>query len=92
MTFEERQQSERVKDAMKHWPTLTEAFGCMDCQRLFRRAEDHCCPLCGSKSVLSVADYFNKIGADSRQESGDVTAPDNDDITDEGGSQTKTTL
>jgi hypothetical protein len=44
------------------WPTMEEAFGCLDCHFLFRQATEHACPLCGSASVMDVARFINKVG------------------------------
>lgn len=57
--IEMAQITERVGSHLEHWPTLSEAFGCVDCGYLFRRATDHVCPLCGSGSIFEVAHFFN---------------------------------
>jgi hypothetical protein len=57
---EERLVAARSAMAVQQWPTLTEAFGCMDCLFLFRLAVKDACPLCESASILNVANFFNK--------------------------------
>lgn len=60
--------NERAKRVFDHWPTLQEAFGCVDCAYLFRRAVDHVCPICGSQSVMDVAHFFNLARPDEEAE------------------------
>lgn len=45
--------TERAADQI---PTLTEALGCLDCERLFRIGD--ACPFCASKSLLNIADVI----------------------------------
>lgn len=59
---EERLVAARVAVAVMQWPTMEEAFGCLDCHFLFRLAIEHVCPLCGSSSVMDCAVFFNKVG------------------------------
>jgi len=76
---EERLINERVAAAVEHWPTLTEAFGCLDCGFLFRRAKKdgvkHGCPLCTSTSIIDVARHFNNTIHEAEQRSEDGGIP-----------------
>jgi hypothetical protein len=63
----ERLVEARVAAAVIHWPTLEQAFGCLDCKFLFRlpdrsavSLERNHCPLCESTSIIDVAQFFNK--------------------------------
>lgn len=54
MTAEAEQICRRANEALGQVPTLHEAIGCIDCDKLFRHGNE--CPYCGSKSLLNVAD------------------------------------
>ena len=54
MTADAEQVASRATDAAEQNPTLNQALGCLDCERIFRHGS--ACPFCGSQSLLNVSD------------------------------------
>lgn len=54
MTADAEQVVSRATDAAEQVPTLEQALGCMDCERIFRTGAS--CFYCGSPALLNVAD------------------------------------
>jgi rubrerythrin len=71
-TREERLTASRVALAVQQWPTMDEAFGCLDCHFLFRQATNHVCPLCGSASVMDFARFTNRVGFNAIETTADL--------------------
>jgi rubrerythrin len=59
MTFEDHLLSQRFTSAMSAWPTLDEAWACLDCRGMFRKPDNARCPMCNSESIFDVASVLN---------------------------------
>ncbi len=58
MTAEALQVCDRASEALAQVPTLTEAMGCLDCERMFRTGAQ--CPYCTSQALLNIADTISQ--------------------------------
>lgn len=58
MTADAEAVVDRANGALSQIPTLTEALGCLDCERLFRQGQQ--CPYCASRALLNVADAISE--------------------------------
>lgn len=61
-TLEE--QLRRADELLRLWPTTGWCFGCENCGKMFRGAEDESCPFCVSVAIWNVSDFLN--GLDSK--------------------------
>lgn len=59
MNCEDTLLSERFNSVMQAWPTLDEAWACLDCRALFRKPENARCPACNSEALFDVAAVLN---------------------------------
>lgn len=54
---------------LAEWPTLSAAWGCVDCEGLFKTpTEDSECPHCRSRSVFDVVKALNAKSQTEAQE------------------------
>jgi hypothetical protein len=59
MTADAEQNLARANDQIDQWPTLDQAMGCLDCQRISRTSAPGCF-FCASTSVLNVAEVLGR--------------------------------
>lgn len=43
------------RQILERWPTLDQAIGCVNCEFIYRAAENGRCPHCGSQVFINVA-------------------------------------
>ena len=60
MNFEDLLLSDRFDATMQLWPTLDEAWACLDCRAMFRKPENARCPACSSEAIFDVASAVNQ--------------------------------
>lgn len=65
-----RHSEEMLRDEL---PTTLEAVGCLNCQAIRRRHDNHRCIVCGSESLFDVAQLIN-TEREEKEMSGDVGA------------------
>ena len=55
----ETMQLARAATALEDWPTLNQAYGCLDCNHLFKNLPNERCPSCASRAIIDVAVILN---------------------------------
>jgi hypothetical protein len=50
----------RVQTVMRNWPMVNEAWGCVECDALFRYSTNAHCPHCNSESIFDAAKILRR--------------------------------